>query len=121
MALILNLMMITWMCILNLLFYFTLTTQSFFSKSEDQLVSVFNTFTNYCSLWKLNINYDKTKILVFGDRTRRNRNIVDNHEIETVDSFKLLGAMFSKNRKFAMAKSHVAIKQETLCFVSIRK
>ena len=62
MALILNLMMITWMCILNLLFYFTLTTQSFFSKSEDQLVSVLNTFMNYCSLWKLNINYDKTKI-----------------------------------------------------------
>jgi len=55
-------MMITWMCILNLLFYFTLTTQSFFSKSEDQLVSVLNTFMNYCSLWKLNINYDKTKI-----------------------------------------------------------
>ena len=40
-----------------------------FSKSEDQLVSVFNTFTNNCSLWKLNINYDKTKILVLGDRT----------------------------------------------------
>jgi len=55
-------MMITWMCILNLLFYFTLTTQSFFSKSEDQLVSVLNTFMNYCSLWKLNINYDNTKI-----------------------------------------------------------
>jgi len=48
-------------------------------------------------LWKLNINYDKTKILVFGDRNRRNRNIVvDNHEIETVDSFKFLGVMFSK-------------------------
>ena len=79
-----------------------------FSKSEDQLVSVFNTFTNNCSLWKLKINYDKTKILVFGDRTRRNRNIVvDNHEIETVDSFKFLGVMFSKSRKFAMANSHV--------------
>jgi len=77
-------MMITWMCILNLLFYFTLTTQSFSSKSEYQLDSVFNTFKNYCSLRKLNINYDKTKILVFSDRTRRNRNIVvDNHEIET--------------------------------------
>ena len=97
-----------------------------FSKSEDQFVSVFNTFTNHCSPWKLNINYDKTKILVFGDRTRRNRNIgVDHHEIETVDSFKFLGVMFSKNRKFAMAKTHVVIQArkllEKLSFVSIRK
>ena len=74
MALILNLMMITWMCILNLLFYFTLTTQSFFSKSEDQLVSVLNTFMNYCSLWKLNINYDKTKIQLLMTETEETEN-----------------------------------------------
>ena len=74
MAFILNLMMITWMCILNLLFYFTLTTQSFFSKSEDQLVSVLNTFMNYCSLWKLNINYDKTKIQLLVTETEETEN-----------------------------------------------
>jgi len=93
-----------------------------FSKSKDHLVSVFNTFTNYCSLWKLNINYDKTKILVFGDRTRRNRNVVvDNHEIETVDSFKFLGVMSSKNRKFTMAKSHAVNQARKAMFCLYKK
>ena len=84
-----------------------------------QLVSVFDTFTNHCSLWKLNINYDKTKILVFGDRTRRNINIVvDNHEIETVDSFEFLGVMFSK---FAMKKTHVVnqVRKAMFCLYKI--
>lgn len=65
-----------------------------FAKTENQLLSSMNIFENYCSIQKLKINYDKTKILVFRDRNRRNRYIdVNNHNIKILDSFKFLAVI----------------------------
>ena len=72
----------------------------------------------------LDINVDKTKVLVFGDRPRRARNItVRNQQLEVVDSFKYLGVLFSKNRSFSMSKLHViqqARKALFILYVKIR-
>ena len=73
----------------------------------------------------MDINVDKTKILVFGDRPGRNRDIViKNKRFEIVDTFKYLGIVFSKNRKFAKARSYVseqAKKALSSLYVKIRK
>ena len=51
-------------------------------------------------MWKLTINSDKTKILVFGKSYRRP--IIKIHEniLEVVNSFVYLGITFSKNGRF---------------------
>ena len=79
-----------------------------FANEEDELNSVLNTFYQYCCNWKLEINFEKTKIMVFGDKFKRNRFFsVNGKQIEVVDSFKYLGIIFSKNRQFASAKNHL--------------
>lgn len=47
-----------------------------FAESEDEMHFLLNDFSKYCKDWKLNINVDKTKFLIFSDRRRRrNENI----------------------------------------------
>ncbi|KAL4219068.1 hypothetical protein ACF0H5_021651 [Mactra antiquata] len=84
--------------------------------------SLLNTFSSYCDKWKLNINFDKTKIMVFGDRNGRKRDIrVNGNSLEIVDSFKYLGVVFSKNRKFALAKKHVVEQARKALFSLLKK
>lgn len=93
-----------------------------FANSEEDLTSLLHTFNDYCSMWKLDINFDKTKIMVFGDRYRRNRNfIVNGNNIEVVDQFKYLGIFFSKNRKFASTKKHIVEQAKKGLFSLYRK
>ena len=82
-----------------------------FANNEDDLKSILNTFYNYYEQWKLDINFSKTKVMIFGDKTRRHRNIsVHGYNIEVVDSFTYLGVVFSKNRSFLQTKKH-AVEQ----------
>lgn len=46
-----------------------------FAKTESEFISLLDTFLDYCKLWKLQVNVDKTKILIFGDKPRHNRQI----------------------------------------------
>ena len=64
-------------------------------------------FFEYSELWHLNINYDKTKIIIFG--TRRDQNFdfhLSGHQIDICTDVKYLGAIFSKNRHFYQARKH---------------
>lgn len=59
-----------------------------FAKSEYGLVSTLSKFVDYCESWKLQIYVNKTKIMIFGDRVRRQRNIIiQSMQFEVVDSF----------------------------------
>jgi len=78
-----------------------------FAKSENDLISTLSLFVDYCKMWNLNINVAKTKIMVFGDSMRQSRNIVvQNMHFEVVNTFKYIGVIFSKNRRFLVAKQH---------------
>ena len=50
-----------------------------FATSEENLVSVLNTFYSYFCQWKLNIYYDNTKVIVVCDKMKRKRDI-NKHE-----------------------------------------
>ena len=92
-----------------------------FAHNEHDLMSLLQTFNEYCFLWKLDINYDKTKVLVFGDKFGRNRNIsVNNQPLEVVDTFKYLGVLFSKNRNFTAAKKHICEQARKALFSLFR-
>ena len=78
------------------------------SDNAETLQQNINYFLLYCREWRLNINLRKTKIMIFGLRkTTRYRFYLDKGEIDIVDSFKDLGAIFSKTRSFCTASKHV--------------
>lgn len=95
-----------------------------FAHTEHDMISIMNCFQNYCNLWNLNINFDKTKVLIFGDRSARNRQRfihMCGHDVEVVDSFKFLGVTFSKNRLFTTAKNNNVQQARKALFSLYRK
>ena len=66
-----------------------------------------DTFYDYTNLWKLKINYEKTKIMIFGIR---NLDVfqfkLGDSIISICDEFKYLGVIFNKNRSFYSAIRH---------------
>ena len=66
-----------------------------------------NIFYDYTKQWNLNINYNKTKIMIFGARNTRNFQFkLGNSNIEICDDFKYLGVQFSKYRSFHKTIKH---------------
>jgi len=52
----------------------------------------------YCNKWRLTVNVDKTKILVFrkeGRLPQNSRWLYNGHKLEVVSSFDYLGVVFS--------------------------
>ena len=64
-------------------------------------------FYEYARKWQLDINFDKTKILIIGTR---NDDLfqykIGNNIIQTFKDFKYLGVVFTKSRSFCKAKKH---------------
>ena len=80
-----------------------------FAENENELQDLLNEFQNYCKIWKLDVNVEKTKIVIFGDRTRRHNDIlIDSTPLEIVDAFKNLGVLLAKTRNFLQTKKHAA-------------
>ena len=66
-----------------------------------------NIFYDYSKLWKLDINYDKTKILIFGTRNDDRFNFkIGENKISICKEFKYLGVIFTKSRSFSKAIKH---------------
>ena len=90
-----------------------------FAKTEQNLVEALNVFSKYCERWKLQVNFEKSKVLVFGDRASNNRKVsIGNYTIETVREFNYLGVIFCRSRSFAAAKKY-AIQQAMKAMFSL--
>ena len=60
-------------------------------------------------MWKLNVNYDKTKIIIFHKRNTNNPHFkLDEQESEVFDKYKYLGTLFYKSSSFIDAKKYAA-------------
>ena len=76
-------------------------------ESEKDLQICLNNFVDYCKTWKLNINYAKTKIVIFGaskidDYCFR----MEGNIIEVVKNFRYLGVVMSSNGSFLTARKN---------------
>ena len=71
--------------------------QVILGKSEEELQTKLSQLSEYCKKWKLEINADKTKCLIFSRGGRLcNMNVkVNNVKVENVKSFKYLGFTIS--------------------------
>ncbi len=71
------------------------------AENEKDLQDNIDCFTSYCSIWKLNVNYSKTKVLIFGARkTSRFNFTLAGINIDITDNFKYLGIHLSQTRTF---------------------
>ena len=78
-----------------------------FGTDEVSFQNNLNAFFEYLQIWKLDINFDKTKILVFGtcNDDRFNFKLGEN-TIAVCNDFKYLGVVFTKSRSFHKAREH---------------
>ena len=65
-----------------------------FSNDKENFQTCLDNFYEYCIMWKLNINFDKTKIVIFNSKSA-NKHIfkIGASDIQVVDSYKYLGVI----------------------------
>ena len=80
-----------------------------FSDNKENFQKCLNEFNDYCQMWKLNINYSKTEIVIFNSRNRNNYEFkIGDNVIKITDKYKYLGVVFSKSGSFLNARKHLA-------------
>ena len=77
-------------------------------ESPDEFQSALNNFVEYCQTWRLNFNYDKTKVVIFGARNiDQYRFEMEGVQIEISNSYKYLGVLLSSNGSFLNARKAI--------------
>lgn len=78
-----------------------------FGVDETNFQKNLDIFYEYSKMWKLDINYDKTRILIFGTRNDDHFHFkIGEKTISICKEFKYLGVIFTKSRSFCKAKKH---------------
>ena len=76
------------------------------AESAEELQNALNEFQMYCFEWKLTVNVDKTKILIFSKGPMlKTKFYYNNLVIESVRDFKYLGVVFSRTGSFCKTKN----------------
>jgi hypothetical protein len=75
------------------------------SESQEGLQNCLNKTWGYCKSWGLEINYTKSKVMIFnkGSRLSNVKFYIDETELEIVRHYKYLGIMLSLNGSFTQA------------------
>ena len=84
-----------------------------FSETADGLQQSLNNLKDYCQKWKLKVNVEKTKVVIFkkGGRINRDEHLYYDGEIlEIVSCFNYLGIVFSSGGSFMNATKTLADK-----------
>ena len=82
-----------------------------FSESAEGLQEGLDFLHDYCNRWKLKVNVDKTKVMIFrqGGTLPRNLKFYYNEtEIDIVSSFSYLGIVFTTGGSFSQAQETLA-------------
>jgi hypothetical protein len=87
------------------------------AESAEDLQVQLNAFGEYCDNWKMKVNVNKTKIMVFGfGKLRQNLKFTyKNVDIEIVKQFNYLGVIFTKTCNFDVTKKHLSDKALRQC------
>ena len=76
--------------------------------TDRDLQIALNEFNNYCQTWKLKININKPKAVVFGARnTNAYQFKLGDAIVEITDKYKYIGIYFSQSRSFLNARKHI--------------
>ena len=84
-----------------------------FAEDKDNLQHSLNILEQYCSTWKLKVNTNKTKVMVFRKGGRLPENLhffYDGSELEIVNKFVYLGVTFSTGGSFHATQNDLSGK-----------
>ena len=72
------------------------------SETKEGLQNALNIFQSYCEIWKLQVNTNKTKVMIFCKRkSRQEFNFtLCGKVLEVVDTYSYLGVIFKYNGTF---------------------
>ena len=93
------------------------------AESAADLQIQLDKFCEYCRTWKLKVNVEKTKVLIFS-RGRLPSNITfkyDGSEIEIVNEFNYLGILFTRTGSFKPCKMYLKEKATKAMYEVIKK
>ena len=94
-----------------------------YSDSVNDLQLQLNSFNEYCEIWKLKINTDKTKFMVFS-KGHTNQEIsfkINGKNIERVYDFNYLGLILSHNGSYTNTKKHNIKRAYTAMYDILKK
>jgi hypothetical protein len=89
------------------------------SETKEGMQQSLNIFQLYCDLWKLDVNINKTKIMVFSKKRNLNYSfILQDKQLEVVEKFSYLGIIFRYNGTFFDTKKKLVDQaQRSLHFI----
>ena len=77
----------------------------------------------YCRKWRLKLNYDKCKVIVFSNRKVNKNKInvsIEGHVLPFEDEYKYIGIIFSFNGRFIKALNRLKNQAEKAMYATIR-
>lgn len=78
------------------------------SETEEGLQTCIDSLQNYCQTWKLQLNTDKTKIMIFSNKkVKYPKFLFNGNEIEIVDEYKYLGILLTYNGNLKHAANYL--------------
>ena len=93
------------------------------AESAKELQKALNSLHSYCNQWALNVNIDKTKVVIFSKgKVRKYKSFLfGDKTIEVVDDYVYLGTTFNYNGTFHKAKTKQATQAMKATFSLITK
>lgn len=92
------------------------------AESSNDLQTALNLYASYCKLWKLDINSDKTKIMIFSKgRVGNHSFMINGVQLEVVTEYKYLGILFNRSGSFLTAKKYIANQASRAMFNLLKK
>ena len=79
-----------------------------FANSPEEMQNSLNILSNYCNRWKLKVNINKTKVMIFrkgGTLSRNLEFILNGCALEIVNKFSYLGIVFTAGGSFSEAQA----------------
>ena len=92
-----------------------------FAESIEELQDLLDKFHIYGSQWKLKVNHEKPKVVIFGDTPKQTSLIKFNQPLEVVDCLKYLGVVLQNQEVFINQKNMLLSRQGKHCLVYIEK
>ena len=94
-----------------------------FAESALYLQKALDKLHDYCLLWDLSVNAEKTKVVIFSKGKIRNKPklMLNNKELVIVSCYRYLGIEFNYNGKFTVAIKHLCDQARKAMFLLISK
>ena len=85
-----------------------------FSETREEMQNMLDVFTDYCKQWKLYVNIDKTKVVVFSKRRyeANHKFKVIGEKIQFSDNYCYLGVLFNYNSNITNAKKRLIVQSQ---------